>query len=156
MTTLNVVWWVLFFMAGVCVQQILPGIDALVVGLLLALQERRPLQLLLVATAFILVQEGTGTLDFGASLLWSFLVVSLFFIGRWLFETESFFFMFMISGCIGAAHCGVIWLMARLQYIAIPATDLLDESILQALFIPFAWKFAMFARRWVVLHENSA
>lgn len=155
MTTLNVVWWVLFFMAGVCVQQILPGIDALVVGLLLALQERRPLQLLSVAAAFIVVQEGVGTLGFGASLLWSFLVVTLFFIGRWLFETENFLFMFMISGCIGAAHCGVIWLMARLQYIAIPVPDLLDESILQALFIPFAWKFAMIARRWVVPHENS-
>ncbi|MEG1610633.1 MAG: hypothetical protein RR014_04525 [Bilophila sp.] len=156
MTPVNVVWWVLFFIAGVGVQQALPGIDALVIALLLALQERRPLQLLSVTVGFILVQEGVGTLDFGASLLWSFLVVSLFFIGRWLFETENFLFMFMISGCIGAGHCGVLWLMARLQYTTVNMTDLLDESILQALFIPFAWKFAMFARRWVVPHENTA
>ena len=79
--TLNILWWVAFFVFGLALQQALPGTDVLVVGLFLALQERRPFQLAVVLLALILVQEGVGTLDFGTSVLWYLLVITLFFIG---------------------------------------------------------------------------
>ena len=101
-----------------------------------ALQERRPFQLAVVLLALILVQEGVGTLDFGTS-VWYLLVITLFFIGRWMFETENWLFVLLLSGCIGLAHYGVIWLMTRLQFIPLDTTQLLDESILQALLTPF-------------------
>ena len=63
--TLNILWWVAFFVFGLALQQALPGTDVLVAGLFLALQERRPFQLAVVLLALILVQEGVGTLDFG-------------------------------------------------------------------------------------------
>lgn len=113
------------------------GTDVLVAGLFLALQERRPFQLAVVLLALILVQEGVGTLDFGTSVLWYLLVITLFFIGRWMFETENWLFVLLLSGCIGLAHYGVIWLMTRLQFIPLDTTQLLDESILQALLTPF-------------------
>ena len=84
--TLNILWWVAFFVFGLALQQALPGTDVLVAGLFLALQERRPFQLAVVLLALILVQEGVGTLDFGTSVLWYLLVITLFFIGRWMFE----------------------------------------------------------------------
>ena len=87
--TLNILWWVAFFVFGLALQQALPGTDVLVAGLFLALQERRPFQLAVVLLALILVQEGVGTLDFGTSVLWYLLVITLFFIGRWMFETEK-------------------------------------------------------------------
>ena len=80
--TLNILWWVAFFVFGLALQQALPGTDVLVAGLFLALQERRPFQLAVVLLALILVQEGVGTLDFGTSVLWYLLVITLFFIGR--------------------------------------------------------------------------
>ena len=106
--TLNILWWVAFFVFGLALQQALPGTDVLVAGLFLALQERRPFQLAVVLLALILVQEGVGTLDFGASVLWYLLVITLFFIGRWMFETENWLFVLLLSGCIGLAHYGVI------------------------------------------------
>ena len=100
--TLNILWWVAFFVFGLALQQALPGTDVLVAGLFLALQERRPFQLAVVLLALILVQEGVGTLDFGTSVLWYLLVITLFFIGRWMFETENWLFVLLLSGCIGA------------------------------------------------------
>ena len=76
--TLNILWWVAFFVFGLALQQALPGTDVLVAGLFLALQERRPFQLAVVLLALILVQEGVGTLDFGTSVLWYLLVITLF------------------------------------------------------------------------------
>lgn len=96
-----------------------------------------------------------GTLDFGTSVLWYLLVITLFFIGRWMFETENWLFVLLLSGCIGLAHYGVIWLMTRLQFIPLDTTQLLDESILQALLTPFVWQCSMMARRWVVPNENN-
>ena len=151
----NILWWVGFFYVGICVQNALPGLDALVVGLLLALQERRALQIAWLVPVLVLVQEGGGTLDFGASILWYLAVVALFFMGHWLFEVENLLFMFLLSGCMGVAHMGIIRVMAALQYTPVDEVTLLDESILQALFIPFAWRLAGATRRMLVLaHEN--
>lgn len=156
MTFGNFVWWGGFFVAAIWMQRLLPGIDALVVGLLIALQERRPLQIFWITVLLIVLQEGMGTLEFGASLLWYPLVISLFFAGRWLFETRNVLFVFLLSACLGAAHLGVMLLMARLQYIAVDMQALLDESILQALFIPVAWKAAALTRLSLVSNEDSA
>ena len=154
--TRNIVWWGLFLGLGIWMQQMLPGIDVLVIGLILALQERDPLQLGWVFFILILLQEGVGSLDFGATLLWYATVIVFFYLGHWLFETENFLFVFLLSACIGAGHFAIMWMMCFLQYIPVDDAALLDESILQALFIPFAWKIASFSRRWVVDHEDPA
>lgn len=153
--TLNILWWLAFFILGLTLQQALPGTDVLVPGLFLALQERRSVQFGLVLSALILVQEGVGTLDFGTSLLWYLIVITLFFIGHWMFETKNWLFVLLLSGCLGVAHYGVIWIMTRLQFIPLDTTRLLDESILQALLTPFVWQFCTMARRWVVSNENN-
>jgi hypothetical protein len=151
----NILWWMGFFYAGICVQSVLPGLDALVIGLLLALQERRLLQLAWLLPALVLVQEGGGTLDFGASILWHLAVAGLFFIGHSLFEVKNLLFMFLLSACLGAAHMGVILVMAALQNVPVDDAALLEESVLQALFIPFGWQLAGITRRKLVLsHEN--
>jgi len=156
MRTRNLLWWAGFFYVAICVQSVLPGLDALVVGLLLALQERRILQIAWLLPVFILVQEGCGTLDFGASILWYVTVVALLFIGDRLFEVKNFLFMFFLSTCLGVAHMGITRLMAALQNTRVDEAALLDESIIQALFIPIGWHFAAITRRVLVLqHENS-
>ncbi|MDR2726493.1 MAG: hypothetical protein LBC10_00690 [Deltaproteobacteria bacterium] len=152
----NILWWMGFFYAGICVQSALPGLDALVIGLLLALRERKALQIAWLLPALVLVQEGGGTLDFGASILWYLAVVALFFIGHKLFEVENLLFMFLLSACLGLAHMGIIRLMAALQNAPVDEAALLDEGILQALFIPFGWHLAGITRRILVLsYENS-
>ena len=154
--TFNILWWVAFFVLGLSSQQALPGTDVLVAGLFLALQERRPFQLAVVLLALILVQEGVGTLDFGTSVLWYLLVITLFFIGRWMFETENWLFvLLLLSGCIGLAHYGVIWLMTRLRlFLSRHDAAARRKHFRAADAVCLAMQHDG-ARRWVVPNENN-
>lgn len=156
MSVRDSLWWVAFFAVGICLQRALPGIDILAAGLFVALQERGEWRIFWVILALILVQEGMGTLDFGACLIWYPALLGFFFIGRWLFETRNVLFVVLLSACLGAVHLVVALLMTRLQYIAVDLPTLLDESILQAVLIPVVWKIASLTRRFVVPHENPA
>ncbi len=152
----NLFWWAAFLMLGICVQQQAPGVDVLVAGLLIALQERKIVQAALVVLILILVQEGLGSLDFGSSVLWYMLVIGLFFTGRWLFETENWLFVLLLSVCLGVVHGGIFLLMAKLQYVPVEMAFLLDECILQALLVAVVWKVSMSLRRWLVPHEDRS
>lgn len=154
MNARNIIWWVAFLVVSICLQQLLPGLDVLVIGLIIALQEGKPIQLLWVLPVLILMQEGMGTLAFGTSLLWYAVVIVLFHVGRWLFEAENFYFVFLLSACLGTVHFFLIQMMASLQDIVLPIADLRDESILQALFIPFAWRLAHLVRKGALPHED--
>ncbi len=152
----NIAWWAAFFAVGIFMQRAMPGMDVLVAGLLVALQERKGWQIFWIALLLIILQEGMGTLEFGASLLRYPLVVCVFFIGRWLFETRNVLFVLLLSVCIGVVHLGVVLLISRLQYIAVDLPVLFDESVAQALLVSVVWKVVSLMRRSVVLHENSA
>lgn len=156
MRTNNIFWWGLYFFCAIWLQAVIPGLDALVPGLIVSLQERNFRQIFAIFGLCTLIQEGVGTLDFGASLLWYSTVVFIFFLGRWLFETENLVFIFMLSACIGVSHYAIVRAMCALQFIPVNEPLLLDESSLQGLLTPVLWKIASLTRRWVVLHENTA
>lgn len=142
----NVAWWVCFVFVAICVQALAPGLDVLVIGLIILLQEKDWRGMLWLLPLFCLIQEGTGTRPFGAIIVWYSATIVIFHLGRWLFETRNFLFMFLLSACLGGAYYSVDWLMAPLQNISfdIPAT--LDKSLSQAIFMPFAWKLLTVAR----------
>ena len=155
MTLRNLVWWLFILSAGLLLQACAPGTDLLVPGFLVALHERRPWPIVLVGILLILVQEGLGTLNFGGALLWYSAIAALYFGGRWLFAAENWLFILLLSGCIGAAHCGIFWLMARLQYLPVSRASLLDEGILQALLTPVVWQCALLTRRAMVRYDRT-
>ncbi len=155
MNWLNILWWAVYIGVAIVLQASVPGIDFLLPGFILAIQERNPFQFLWLAGIFILLQEGMGSMAFGGVLLWYSLTVLLFFIGQNLFEGESFLFIFLLSGCLGVAHYAVFSTMAGLQDMPVDANLLMEESVFQALLTPFVWRFARFVRR-VPRHENPA
>lgn len=154
MSLRDALWWTSFLMAGIWMQQLLPGIDALIIGLIIALQEGRIARLLWVLPTIILLQEGMGTLAFGSTLLWYGATIALFYMGRWLFEVENFVFVFLLSACLGLVHYLISDMMASLQNLELPLRQLMDESILQALFIPPTWRAALELRRRFVPDEH--
>lgn len=143
----QIAWWCVFISAAICIQALAPGLDVLVVGLIMLLQEKDWKGLLWLLPLFILLQEGIGTRPFGASIVWYAATVVIYHLGRWLFETENFMFIFLLSACLGFAYFTVAWLMAPLQNLAFNIEDTLDKSLAQAIFIPFAWRLAMAARQ---------
>lgn len=138
--------WLLFVFFAIAIQTWLTGLDALVVGLIILLQERDYKTLLWVLPLFILIQEGMGTRIFGTAIILYVVTFMLFHIGRWLFEVENFVFIFLLSSCIGIAYFGIYWLMAPLQEITFLTGEMLDICLIQALYIPLAWKVLVMLR----------
>ena len=149
MTRRNVLWWLMFLPLALALQLFLPGLDALVIGLILVLQERRYKDLLWVLPVLIILQEGMGSREFGGMILWYAAVIGFFMLGRWLFEVENFLFVFLLSTCLGAGHFALVYVLAPLQDLYINVQATLDESVIQALFIPIAWRLAYLSRHWV-------
>ncbi|MBD5641013.1 MAG: hypothetical protein HDQ91_01165 [Desulfovibrio sp.] len=143
----NVFWWLCFIILAICAQALAPGLDVLVVGLIILLQERDWRGLLWLLPLFVLLQEGVGTRPFGATIVWYASAIVIFRLGRWLFETENFLFIFLLSVCLGAAYYGVAWLMAPLQNLAFNVDDTLEKGLLQAIFMPFAWRLLTATRQ---------
>ena len=111
----QIVWWICFIILGLCVQSLAPGLDALAVGLLIILQEEDYRDMLWLLPLFILLQEGMGSRPFGSIIVWYAATIVMFKIGRWLFDTKNFLFMFLLSASLGGVYFAVDWLMAPLQ-----------------------------------------
>ena len=143
----DILWWLCFLAVAVGIQAAVPGLDVMAVGLIILLQERDYKNMLWLLPAGILLQEGMGTRVFGGVIVWYAAVIMLFRMGRWLFEAENFLFIFLLSACMGGAYYAVAWLMAPLQDLPFNTHDILDKSLIQAIFIPFAWKLLVATRR---------
>jgi hypothetical protein len=143
----NAAWWAVYACMGVGLQILFPGLDFLLPGFILAIQERDTPQTVWIAAFFLLLQEGMGNMAFGGSLLWYMVAVVSFFLGYSLFEVESFLFIFLLSGWLGGAHFVVCLVMAGLQDIPVNAGVLMEESVIQALVTPFAWRLARLTRK---------
>ena len=141
--------------AAIGLQGLTPGLDALAVGIIILLQERDYKNMLWLLPLFVLLQEGMGTRVFGGVIVWYAAIIVLFKLGRWLFEVENFIFIFLLSSCLGAAYYGVAWLMAPLQDIPFNVQDTLDKSLIQALFLPFAWRLLIATRHWTMYDEEK-
>lgn len=141
--------------AAICLQALAPGLDVLAVGIIILLQERDYKNMLWLLPLFVLLQEGMGTRVFGGVIVWYAAIMVLFRLGRWLFEVENFVFIFLLSSCLGAAYYGVAWLMAPLQDIPFSVQDTLDKSLIQALFLPFAWRLLIATRHWIMYDEEK-
>jgi cobalamin biosynthesis protein CobD/CbiB len=143
----NIAWWFLFTLAGVWLQHYVPGVDLLAAGLLLSLQERRPVQTFWLFTAFVFLQEGSGSLAFGGALLWYAALLVLFTLGKWLFEAENLLFILLIGLAMGVLHVVLLLELASLQDYAAPVGRLIAEGALQAVLLPAAWLVTRRCRR---------
>lgn len=142
----NIVWWMAFILVAIAFQSCFPGVDALLVGAIILLQERDYKNALWVIPFFIFLQEGLGTCVFGTSIILYATTFVLFRLGRWLFEVENFVFIFLLSACIGIAHFGIFWLMAPLHDTSFVPQGVMDICLIQALYIPFSWKILVLLR----------
>lgn len=148
-------FWICFIILAICVQAMAPGLDVLVVGLIILLQEEDYRAMLWLLPLFILLQEGMGTRPFGSMIVWYAAVVFIFTAGRWLFEAGNFIFVFLLSACLGLAYFGVAWLMAPLQNLTLDIGDTVDKALVQAIFMPFAWRMLRALRPLPGIEEDG-
>jgi hypothetical protein len=142
-------WWLFFITTAIVLQAAFPGLDAVMVGLLVLLQEKNYKNMIWLVPLFIFLQEGMGTRFFGGSILLYTAAATFFRLGQWLFEVESFLFVVLLSAALAVPHYTLDWLMAPLQNITFDMQKTMDKCLLQALFLPFAWRFFALTRRWI-------
>lgn len=145
-TALRLVWWTVFIAGAILLQKQIPGVDLLAPGFLLSLQERRPWQTLWLFLLFSMIQEGTGTMHFGSSLLWYGGQAVFFWAGQRFFVAENVFFVLLLALFLGAYHAVITVFMCAMQEIPVEYTALLHESIIQTLIIPLIWGLAYYYR----------
>jgi len=139
----------MYICLGIFLQAGFSGLDFLLPGLIVAIQERKPVQLIWVLLIFTVLQEGMGSMAFGSTLIWYVSTSALFYLGYSLFEVENFLFIFLLSGCLAATHIGIMHGMAILQNLPLNFNRLIEESVFQALVTPFVWRIAQTSRRLV-------
>jgi hypothetical protein len=142
----RILWWATYITGSLIVQQTIPGVDALMPGFLLSLQENRFQQSAVLCALFILIQEGSGSLNFGSGLLWYGGQVALFRLSRRFFVDDNILFVFMLSIGLGLYHGLLTWLMCAVQQIPVELLTLAQESLLQSLVIPPIWGLAYLSR----------
>ncbi len=155
MTFGAIVWWCIFIILSVIIQSLMPALDALVIGLILILQEKRYKDLLWLLPLFILVQEGVGSRDFGGMIFWYATVILIFIIGRWLFEVQNTLFVLLMAVCLGGLHFVLVYALAPLQDLMVDMHLLIRESIYQAVYVPIAWWLANLTRQWTHNHVDA-
>lgn len=139
----NIAWWLCFLYFAICIQAIAPGLDVLVVGLIILMQDEDYKSILWLAPIFCLLQEGMGTRPFGSTIIWYGAVIGIFILGRWLFEARNFVFVFLLSASLGGTYFLVAWVTSPLQNIPFSFSDTVDKSLTQAIFMPFAWRIML-------------
>ena len=153
MSWINVGWWLCYAFAGITLQALMPGLDFLLPGFILALQERRYPQILAVGACFVLLQEGMGSMAFGGTLLWYALAAIAFHVGCGLLQGTGFLFVTLFGILLSCAHYVVFALLTTLQDIPWEPSLLFDECVFQALFTPWVWLVAAILRKRA-LHED--
>ncbi len=155
MTIINILWWALFMILGLIAESILPGIDILLIGVIIALQEGKIVQILWVLLVSILLQEGIGTLAFGSSILSYTTAILVFYGGRALLEQENIMFVLVVAVSAGLGHYVFTQAMATLQGISMPGERLLLESCVQVLILPPLWSLTRALRKKMVPHAEN-
>ncbi|MDL2279660.1 hypothetical protein LJC15_03225 [Desulfovibrio sp. OttesenSCG-928-G11] len=145
-TATRLLWWAMYIAGALMVQQSVPGVDALTPGFLLSLQERRHKQTFWLFVLFVLIQEGTGSLNFGSALLWYGGQVALFYASLRFFVADSLLFVLMLAGSLGIYHGFIAWFMGAVQMVPLDFFAVLRESLIQAAIIPLIWGLAFRSR----------
>ncbi|GAB7021956.1 hypothetical protein [Salidesulfovibrio brasiliensis] len=141
-TTLALVWWLGYTAVAVWAQKLLPGVDFLAPGLVLAMQERPGLRPLLLGLFWILLQEGMGGLSFGYGVAsYGFLALA-FAMGRWMFEGRSVLFMCLLGVFMGVMHPLLTSGLLSLETMETTMSRTIAEGVAQAVVFPVVWWLA--------------
>lgn len=132
-------FWLVYTLAAVWLQAFFPGPDLFAPALLLVLQERGYSRLGWLLPLWILIQEGSGSLHFGTSLLWYSGLILFFCSTRNLLDSRGFLFICLMSIFAGVWQFLCLYLLSGLQELQVPKEQLLQQALQTVLALPLLW-----------------
>lgn len=150
------IFWMVFIILAVWLQLFAPGMDFFVPGIILGLQRERFRYVILLLLLAILVQEGTGSLVFGAGILRYGGLVGMFYLGRCLFEGRSPLFILLMASAFTFWQIIVIHTMAGLQSMNILGQRLAWEGLLMFVTFLMGWWILDLGYRFVSRYASQS
>ncbi len=133
-------WWAAYTVCSIWAQECFAGIDFFSAGLIVCLQAGQWRRAVWLALFWGLLQEGTGTLAFGAILLFDVGLFCLFFAGKWLLEPENPLFVIVVSALLVVWHEVVVVGLASLQDFMLPWSPFSVHAVQFAAYV-LTWAF---------------
>ncbi len=140
----SIIFWSAFTIIGIWGQFLMPGVDFLTTGLVVLLQLGYLSSAFWFGLLWMLIQEGTGTLAFGAVMLYYAGLVLAFYFGAAFFEVRNLLFSAVFFMVLAAIKIGLIGIMISLQGVA-PAE--------QASFEAFFFQFGVYFGLWLTTYS---
>jgi len=149
----QVVFWLVYTLLGVWGQFLLPGVDFFSPGLVVLLQVKSLKPAFWLCLAWILIQEGTGTLAFGTAMLFYAGLVSAFYWAAIFFEARNVLFSAVFFLFLAGFKSALIRIMSSVQDLA-PAVHMEPESFLIQFGAYFGiWLITSHMYRKFLIHE---
>lgn len=146
----NFIWWAVFVVMAIWLQRLVPGLDALVPGLVICMKEKSQQQTVIFLIVCVFFQEGCGTLPFGSSIIWYGFVFACYYIGSWFFLVDSRIFMLLLSVALGVGRAAAFYGVGLLQAQPLDTSILAAPALAQALLTPLIWGLASVSRAKIV------
>lgn len=140
-------------MAAVWAQYFLPTLDFFAPGLVVLLQTGKFHSAVWAGICWMLIQEGTGGLIFGAIILFYAGLVLFFYVGGRFFEVTNFFFTLFLFTFLSLYKSGVIMMMSSLQELEVLLPFSLRQILLQAAVYLLVWLLTFIFFRKLFIHE---
>lgn len=145
-----VLHWMSYIIVAVIIQQFFPGVDALLPGFLIALQSEDKPTIFWLFLVFALIQEGSGCLKVGTSLLWYGGHIVLYKVCERIVVPTGLGGVLLFAVLSGVYGLFVIGFMVAIQDISVIYATALKECLTQTLLIPLIWlAFGGLRRRMV-------
>lgn len=136
-------FWFLYTLLTIWLQAIFPGPDLFAPALLLLLQQRDFSRLGWLLPLWIVIQEGSGSMYFGTSLLWYAGLILVFHFARALLDTRGFLFIFLIAVFAGFWQYLCLHLLSGLQELHVPKGQILQQSLQTIVALPLLWSLLL-------------
>ncbi len=149
-------FWVAFFLLAVWLQLFFPGTDFFVPGIILCLQRERFTHVLVLIFLALLIQEGAGSLVFGAGVLRYGCLVGGYLVGRGLFEARSPVFILLLAAAFALSQMVILHTMASLQFMNIKGQGLFLESMALFATIVLGWWLLDTVYRFISRHAPQS
>ncbi|MDR1124819.1 MAG: hypothetical protein LBM64_01985 [Deltaproteobacteria bacterium] len=146
----NFIWWAVYVVIAIWLQRLVPGLDALVPGLIICMKEKSQQQTVLFLIVCVLFQEGCGTLPFGSSIVWYGFAFACYYIGSWFFLVESRIFILLLSAALGVGRAAAFYGVGQLQTLQLDTSVLAAPALAQAMLTPLILWLASVSRAKIV------
>ncbi len=135
----HTLWWIGFLVTGILLQTFLPGLDAMLLGILMLNDSRDYRTMVWFMPAVVLLQEGTGTQAFGASVLF----ISLCLVFQRLLQPVALASrsgaMLLLCATAGCMLMLVTWLFAIMEGLCVTTNDILFAGLCETLYLLVGW-----------------